>query len=108
MYSLYFLDVDKIDVELFFVGDNIDIFNMNFCVFFGYFINKNYVKYGELFLLNMFVELGGILYNFDLVCYLVYYISCFIVGFNKLYIEKFLYLDGINDYIIFINICGKE
>ncbi|EAD2760278.1 streptolysin associated protein SagB, partial [Listeria monocytogenes] len=29
-------------------------------------------------------------------------------GFNKSYIEKLLYLDGINDHIIFTNICGKE
>ncbi|EAG0043713.1 dehydrogenase, partial [Listeria monocytogenes] len=36
------------------------------------------------------------------------YTSCPIAGFNKSYIEKLLYLDGINDHIIFTNICGKE
>ncbi|EAC4116121.1 TPA: listeriolysin S biosynthesis peptide dehydrogenase LlsB, partial [Listeria monocytogenes] len=107
-HSLHPLDVDKIDVESFFVGDNIDTSNMNFCVFFGYSINKNYVKYGELSLLNTFVELGGISHNFDLVCHSVHYTSCPIAGFNKSYIEKLLYLDGINDHIIFTNICGKE
>ncbi|EHT9950006.1 listeriolysin S biosynthesis peptide dehydrogenase LlsB, partial [Listeria monocytogenes] len=90
-HSLHPLDVDKIDVESFFVGDNIDTSNMNFCVFFGYSINKNYVKYGELSLLNTFVELGGISHNFDLVCHSVHYTSCPIAGFNKSYLEKLLY-----------------
>ncbi|EOL43458.1 SagB family peptide dehydrogenase [Enterococcus caccae] len=107
-HSLYPLNIEKIDSKNFFVGENIDIVNMNFCVFFEYSINKNFVKYGELALLNTLVELGGISHNFDLVCQSMYFTSCPIAGFNKSTIEKLLYLDGVNDHIVFTNICGKD
>ncbi|EKP7339255.1 SagB family peptide dehydrogenase [Listeria monocytogenes] len=107
-HSLYPLDIENVDSTYFFVGDNIDIVNMNFCVFFEYSANKNFVKYGELSLLNTLVELGGISHNFDLVCQSMDFTSCPIAGFNKSVIEKLLYLDGVNDHIVFTNICGKE
>ncbi|WP_311772959.1 SagB family peptide dehydrogenase [Listeria seeligeri] len=100
--------MDKVDAKSFFIGDNIDTQNMNFCVFFEYSINRNYVKYGELSLLNTFVELGGMSHNFDLVCHSMHYSTCPIAGFNKSSVEKFLFLDGVNDHIVFTNICGKE
>ncbi|MBC1480945.1 SagB/ThcOx family dehydrogenase [Listeria seeligeri] len=106
--SLYPLNIDKVDAKSFFIGDNIDTQNMNFCVFFEYSINRNYVKYGELSLLNTFVELGGMSHNFDLVCHSMHYSTCPIAGFNKSSVEKFLFLDGVNDHIVFTNICGKE
>ena len=90
------------------MGESIDTDNMNFCVFFEYSLNKNFVKYWELSLLNTLVELGGISHNFDLVCQSLHFTSCPIAGFNKSTIEKLLYLDGINDHIVFTNICGKE
>ncbi|MEG7645991.1 SagB family peptide dehydrogenase, partial [Enterococcus faecium] len=107
-HSLYPLDIENVDSTHFFVGDNIDVINMNFCVFFEYSVNKNFVKYGELSLLNTLVELGGISHNFDLVCQSMDFTSCPIAGFNKSVIEKLLYLDGVNDHIVFTNICGKE
>ena len=107
-HTLYPLDIENINSSSFFVGESIDTDNMNFCVFFEYSLNKNFVKYGELSLLNTLVELGGISHNFDLVCQSLHFTSCPIAGFNKSTIEKLLYLDGINDHIVFTNICGKE
>lgn len=107
-HSIYPINLEDMNENAFFIGDSIDVGNMNFCVFFEYSINKNYIKYGELSLLNSLVEIGGISHNFDLVCASLNYTSCPIAGFNKIEIEKHLSLDGVNDHIVFTNVCGKE
>jgi len=107
-HSLYPLHLAGIEANDFFVGEMIDAENMNFCVFFEYSLNKNYVKYGELALFNTLVELGGISHNFDLVAHAMNFTTCPLAGFNKSKIEKLLYLDGVNEHILFTNICGKE
>jgi len=107
-HTLYPLEVEHVNPSSFFVGDMLDTENMNFCVFFEYSINKNYVKYGELALSNTLIELGGISHNFDLVCHSVNFTTCPYAGFDKRKIERVLDLDGVNDHIIFTNVCGKE
>ncbi|GHU35518.1 hypothetical protein FACS1894193_08640 [Bacilli bacterium] len=107
-HSLYPVKSQEIDLESFFVGYNIDVTNMNFCVFYEYSLNRNFVKYGELSLLNTLVELGGMSHNFDLVCQAMNFTTCPVAGFNKSILEKLLYLDGVNDHIVFSSICGKE
>jgi len=107
-HSLYPCVIDDVHPKTFFIDELIDIENMNFCAFFQYSINKNYVKYGELSLFNTLVELGGMSHNFDLACQAFDFTSCPLAGFNKTTIEKLLYLDGVNEHIIFTNICGKE
>ncbi|HCZ3000082.1 TPA: SagB family peptide dehydrogenase, partial [Staphylococcus aureus] len=89
-------------------GDNIDIENCNFLVFFGYNFNSSFLKYGELALLNSLIEIGCMSHNFDLVITSLGYTGCPIAGFKKNNIEKLLELDHVNEHILFTNICGKE
>ncbi|HEG7391626.1 TPA: SagB family peptide dehydrogenase [Staphylococcus aureus] len=89
-------------------GDNIDIENCNFLVFFGYNFNSSFLKYGELALLNSLIEIGCMSHDFDLVITSLGYTGCPIAGFKKNNIEKLLELDHVNEHILFTNICGKE
>src|SRR5699024_3933355 len=66
-------------------GNNIDIGNCNFLVFFGYNFNSSFLKYGELALLNSLIEIV-----------------------KKSNIENLLEYDHVNEHILFTNICGKE
>lgn len=98
----------NIDVDSFFVGDNIDVENMNFSIFFGYSISSNYLKYGELALLNTLIEVGGMSHNFDIVCTALGFSSCPIAGLKKTFLEEILNYDHVNEHVLFSNICGKE
>ncbi|AWP35610.1 MULTISPECIES: SagB family peptide dehydrogenase [Heyndrickxia] len=106
--SLYPLDINRVEKTNFFIDNMIDIENMNLALFFEYTIDKTYLKYGELSLLNVLVETGIMSHNFDLVCTAMGYRSCPIAGYDKNYLEQILNLDSVNEHIIFSNICGRE
>lgn len=109
-HSLLFIneEINKIDSLEFFNGENIDVLNSNFSLFFGYRISSTYLKYGELSLLNTLVETGIMSHNFDLVVTSLGYTSCPIAGYKKTYIEDLLDFDHVDEHILFSNVCGKE
>ena len=107
-HTLAPVDTDTINTAEFFAGSGMDMLNSCLSLFFRYDINRNYVKYGELSLLNSFVEVGVMSHNFDLVATSLGFVSCPVAGFNKNLIETALHLDQVNEHIIFSSICGKE
>ncbi|MCO7151328.1 SagB family peptide dehydrogenase [Vagococcus lutrae] len=113
LYQPYSHSIRKInsvtkDIDKCFVGDNLDLKNINFSIFYKYSLNRTYLKYGELSLLTTLIEVGTMTQNLELVSASFYYSTCSIAGFEKKYIENILNLDSINDHIIFAAICGKE
>ena len=99
---------EHFDTSKFLQYGNFDFDNFNFLVMYEYDINKTYLKYGELSLLNVFVEAGIISHNFELVCSGLDFSACQIAGFDKPYADAALNCDGVNSHVIFTNICGKR
>lgn len=106
-HSLYPIN-EHFDTSKFLQYGNFDFDNFNFLVMYEYDINKTYLKYGELSLLNVFVEAGIISHNFELVCSGLDFSACQIAGFDKPYADAALNCDGVNSHVIFTNICGKR
>jgi len=106
-HSLYPITDDLNIRQLLQYGD-FDFDDYSFAVMYEYDLNRNYLKYGELSLLTTLVEVGIISQNIELLCAALDYSACQIAGFDKVYAEKKLGLDGINSHILYTNICGKE
>lgn len=106
-HSLYPV-TDDMEIDKLLEFGSFDFEDFSFAVLYGYDINRNYLKYGELSLLTTLVEVGIIAHNFELMCAALDFSACQIAGFDKQYAEKKIGLDGINSHIVFTNICGKE
>ncbi|RHW45412.1 dehydrogenase [Bombilactobacillus bombi] len=106
-HTLLKIPTKKFKATKFFPG-GIDTENSNFIIFFRYSISKTYLKYGELGMMNVFIEIGCMSENFDLVTSAMGRGSCPIAGFSKQYLENILYIDGVDQYLLFSNVCGDE
>lgn len=106
-HSLYYVN-NSMDIRELLQHGSFDFDNYSFCVLYENDINRTYVKYGELFLLNSLIEVGLMCQNLDIITTSLNYGICQIAGFDKPYAEKVLGLDGVNSHIVFVNICGKE
>ena len=95
-------------IEEFLQYGNFDFENYSFLILFEYDLNKNYLKYGELSLLNTFVEVGNMAHALDIISTATGFGTCQIAGFDKTYGNRSLGLDGVNSNIIYTSICGKE
>ena len=82
--------------------------NYSFLTLYEYDINKNYLKYGELSLLNTLVEVGNMAHGLDIISASLGFGTCQIAGFDKKYANDKLNLDSVNSNIIFTSICGLE
>lgn len=98
----------KIDTNKLFVGNNIDIKNSSFFVFYKYSISSTYLKYGELSLVNILIETGMMAQNFGLITTACGFGSCPIAGYDKKFIENICNLDHVNEHIIFTESCGRN
>lgn len=106
-HSLLKMNVSQYDINQF-MNTSMDIQNCNFILFFEYTVNKSYLKYGELSLLNALIEVGCMSENFDLISISMGRKTCPVTALNKHYLEKILTLDGIDQILLFSNICGDE
>lgn len=87
----------------------IDIEHCGGVFFFTYDYIKNYQKYGDLAMALGFIEVGTIVQNIHLLCTEFQIGSCDIGGFDKIYCEEVLGIDGINVHAIYaIAIGGKD
>ena len=89
-------------------GENFDFDSINFGIFYGYSLSRNYIKYGELGIMAGIVEVGLMSQNFELVVTSYGLNTCQIAGINKNIIESKIGYDGLKNHILMVNICGKE
>ncbi len=97
------LELDKI-LE----NNVIDYKNLNVAILFKVDMNRAYIKYGELSLLNIFVEIGLMSQTYNLVGTSLGIRSCDIAGFSKKIAEKNMNIDGINSHILYMVASGRE
>ena len=100
--------VNDFDIDNFLISSNFDMDNYSFLTLYEYDINKNYLKYGELSLLNTLVEVGNMAHGLDIISASLGFGTCQIAGFDKKYANDKLNLDSVNSNIIFTSICGLE
>jgi SagB-type dehydrogenase family enzyme len=86
----------------------IDFENCNIIFIFSTALNRSYVKYGELSLLNCIIETGIMAQNIHINSLTNKYNTCDIAGFNKKAIDEILQNDGINSHTLYLISCGKE
>ncbi len=92
---------DTKEITKVFESNVIDIHSSNFVCFFQADIDRAYIKYGELSLLNIMIEIGIMSQNLHLVSKGLGYSSCDIAGFEKKKIENILELDGIREQVLY-------
>lgn len=87
----------------------IDVEQCGGVFFFTYDYTKNYQKYGDLAMALGFIETGIIAQTIHLLCTEFHVASCDVGGFDKIFCEEMLGLDGINTHAVYaIVIGGKE
>lgn len=99
-HSLLMLKEEESVYSIF--SDNvIDINSSNIICFFQADIDRAYIKYGELSLVNILIEIGLMSENLHLFSKGLGLSTCDIAGYNKKEIEQILMLDGINEHILY-------
>ncbi len=98
-HSLLFLN--NSGIKGVFDNNVVDVINSNCIFFFNAELNRSYIKYGELSLINILIEIGIVSQNIHLMSNSFNLGTCDIAGFNKNLIEKKLNIDGVHSHILY-------
>ena len=86
----------------------IELSKANFILLYVYNFYVNSLKYGDSAVAYTLIEAGEISQNLQLAANCIGYGACDIGGYNKVYIEKSLSLDGVSQHVIHLTIVGKK
>lgn len=105
---LFLAEVDsQIDSDII-SGDNIEVKEASFLVFYGFDLTKSYPKYGETSLQLALIEVGEMSQLIDMLVTSLSLGSCQSAGFKKTFVQKSLQLDGITEQILHAQIIGEK
>ena len=98
---------DDVDITGLLEGDGFDLHHAGGVILYQYDLDRTYLKYGELSLLNILVEVGNMALAFDLTGAALRIGTCQVAGYNRWQAEQALHLDGVNSYVVFAQLFGK-